>query len=144
MKKLISLLTMLTLLVTLAPGTAAQDNKNQVIQVLSMTEGATETHVMPMYHLTEKQLMEYWEAAEDTLTQDVKLKHLTMIRQRDIENRGESVAFSFRAWGAGEKYLVAFFRPAEQTEWSVVAVEQGEFLDVEFPGDGEYALAWSW
>lgn len=147
MKKPIALLVLLALVATLLPiGTDAADNKTQIVQVLSITEGTAEENVYPIYHLKEAQLKEYWEADEFFKEEDVVLvlEHMTMIRQRTISNNGDPVECSFRAWGTGNKFIIAFFRPADETEWSVEAFAQGEYLDVTFPGDGEYALAWAW
>ena len=67
-----------------------------------------------------------------------------MIRQRDVANSGKPIELSLRAWGACNRYLVVLFKPLEEEDWTVVAAAQGEFIDAVLPGDGQYALAWSW
>lgn len=150
MKKNLTLLMLLALLCTMAAPAFADDNNHQVAQVLEMTEGAVEEKVFKTYHLQEEQMMQTLREFRDSdesgeiLPEDVKINHLTMLRQRDVSNDGEPIELSLRAWGAGKRYLVVLFKPLGEEEWTVAAVAQGEFIDAVLPGDGQYALAWSW
>lgn len=150
MKKWIALLVLPVLLAAMAVPALADDNNHQVAQVLKITEGVEEGKVPKTDHLQDEQMMEIFrefqdtEEAEEILPEDMDIQHLTMIRQRDVANNGEPIQLSLRAWGACDRYLVVLFKPAEEEEWTVVAAAQGEFIDAELPGDGQYAFAWSW
>ena len=150
MKRFLALLLLPVLLLAMALPAFADDNNHQVAQVLSITEGVEEGKVPKPDHLQDEQMMEIFRAfqeteeAEEILPEDMQIKHLTMIRQRDVENNGEPIELSLRAWGAGKRYLVVLFKPAEEEDWTVVAAAQGEFIDAVLPGDGQYAFAWSW
>lgn len=147
MKKFAVLLVAAAALFALAlPVSAAtlQQNQHQIADVLEITETAVEQSVYNQYHLTDAQMMEILRTAGDVVPEDYEIHHLTMLRQRDVTNDGEEIQLSLRAWGAGNRYLVVFFKPADEEEWTVVAAAQGEFIDATLPGDGQYALAWSW
>ena len=150
MKKILTLLVLAALVLTLAAPAFADDNNHQVAQVLEMTEGALEEKVLKAYHLQEAEMMQILEdfaqteQAQDILPEDADIRHLTMIRQRDVSNDGEPIELSLRAWGACNRYLVVLFKPLEQEDWTVISVAKGEFIDATLPGDGQYALAWSW
>lgn len=157
MKKGLTLLLVLVLALAMALPAFADDNRNQIAQVLEMTEGAEELNVLNMYYLTDEEMMDIVkefrqdEESQELLPKSVKFEHLTMLRQRDvIAPDGESVKLSLRAWGAGEeRYLFVFFKPVpeeedELTDWVVLTVAKGEFIEAELPGSGQYALAWSW
>ncbi|MGM9604179.1 MAG: hypothetical protein ACI3XG_03865 [Faecousia sp.] len=150
MKRIPTLLMLLALLCAMAVPALADDNNHQVAQVLEITAGVEEGKVPKTDHLQDEQMMQVLqefrdtEGAEEILPGDMEIKHLTMIRQRDVANNGEPIALSLRAWGACNRYLVVLFRPAEEETWTVVAAAQGEFIDAVLPGDGQYALAWSW
>ena len=140
----------LVLLAALSLPAFADDNSHQVAQVLEITQGAREEKVLYAYHLKEAQMMETVRAALETeegqtlFPEDAQINHLSMIRQRDVVNNAEPIELSLRAWGAGDRYLVVLFKPLGEEEWTVVAVAQGEYIDAILPGDGQYALAWSW
>ena len=150
MKKWIALLGLPVLLAAMAVPALADDNNHQVAQVLKITEGVEEGKVPKADHLQDEQMMEIFrefqetEEAEEILPEDMEIKHLTMIRQRDVANSGKPIQLSLRAWGACNRYLVVLFKPLEEEDWTVVAAAQGEFIDAVLPGDGQYALAWSW
>jgi len=147
MKRLFTMLLALVVLCTAAiPASAAtqQENKHQVADVLEITETAEETHVLNQYYLTDAQMMEVVENSQDVIPEEYKIRHLSMLRQRDVTNDGEPIELSLRAWGAGSRYLVVLFKPVDSEEWTVVGAAQGEFIDVTLPGDGQYVFAWSW
>lgn len=146
MRKMTILLLTLTVLCALSLPVSAtkQENQHQIADVLEITETATEYNVYKQYHLKDAQMMEIVENSEGVIPEDYEINHLTMLRQRDITNNGVEIELSLRAWGAGNRYLVVFFKPADEDEWTVLAAAQGEFIDVTLPGDGQYALAWSW
>lgn len=150
MKKWMSLLLLTVLLVSMAATAFADDNNHQVAQVLKITEGVEEEKVPKVNHLLDQQMMEIvrafreTEEAETILPEQMEFKHLTMLRQRDVANHNEPIQLSLRAWGACDRYLLVLFKPAETEDWTVLASAQGEFIDAELPGDGQYALAWSW
>ncbi len=147
MRKLFAVLLALAMLCAAAvPASAAAklENEHQIAEVLEITQTAEEAHVMKMYHLTDQQMMEAVENSRDVIPEDYEIHHLSMVRQRDVTNGGEPIELSLRAWGAGKRYLVVLFKGVDSDEWTVVAAAQGEFIDATLPGDGEYALAWSW
>lgn len=149
MKRILMLLALSALLVNLALPAFADDNKSQIAQVLELTEGAAEHSVIATCHLKNDELMEILEAYRQTeegqkfFTDSVSIGRLTMIRQRDISNGGEPIHISLRAWGAGQRYLFVLFKPIEEEQWAIVSAGQGQFIEADFPGDGQYALAWS-
>lgn len=150
MKKIMSLLILVLVLLAMAVPAFADDNCHQVAQVLEMTEGAVEEKVLKPYHLQDEQMMQVLqdfaetEEAESILLEDADIHHLTMIRQRDVSNNGQPTQLSLRAWGACNRYLVVLFKPLDQESWTIIAMAQGEFIDATLPCDGQYALAWSW
>lgn len=150
MKRWITLVLLAVLAAGLVGTASADDNKNQVVQVLELSEGAEESSVMGMEFLTDGQMMDILaafretEQAETVLPKQMKFKHLTMLRQRDVENDGEPVDISIRVWGVKERYVLVFFQEAEQEQWTILKAAQGEFLDFTLPGDGQYAIAWGW
>ena len=150
MKKIMSLLILVLVLLAMAVPAFADDNCHQVAQVLEMTEGAVEEKVLKPYHLQDEQMMQglqdfaETEEAESILLEDADIHHLTMIRQRDVSNNGQPTQLSLRAWGACNRYLVVLFKPLDQENWTIIAMAQGEFIDATLPCDGQYALAWSW
>lgn len=152
MKRFSVLIILSLLLLAMVLPAHADDNKNQIAQVLKITEGVQEESVMKMYHLQDEEMMEVYNAfrkteeAEEILPKGMKIDHLTMIRQRYVYNEGEPIEISLRAWGAKERYIVVFFKSDEDEEekWVILAAAQGEYIDVVLPGDGEYAMALSW
>lgn len=147
MKKLATLLAALALVCTCAMPAAAvtrQDNEHQIADILEIPETAVEQSVPKPQHLQDKKMMEIVEASEGVIPDDYDFAHLTMIRQRDITNDGQPIPMSVRAWGGQNRYLVVFFKPLDEEEWTVLAAAKGEYIDFTVPGDGEYALAWSW
>lgn len=149
MKKFAALLLLLAVLVANAVPAAADvlvENQHQIAEILSITDSAEEEHVMKYQHVKEEQMMAALEqAGEDVVPADYRIRHLTMVRQRTIHNNGEETQVSMRAWGAKEgQYLVVLFLPEGEEDWVVVAAAQGEYIDATLPGDGQYALAWSW
>ena len=147
MKKLATLLAALVLLCTcVLPAAAAtkQDNEHQIADILEIPETAVEQSVPKPQHLQDKKMMEIVEASEGVIPEDYEINHLTMIRQRDVTNGGEPIPMSVRAWGGQNRYLVVFFKAEGEEEWTVLAAAKGEYIDFTIPGDGQYALAWSW
>ena len=147
MKKLATLLAALALVcVCTIPVSAAtkQDNEHQIADILGIPETAVEKSVPKPQHLQDKKMMEIVEASEGVIPEDYEINHLTMIRQRDITNDGASIPMSVRAWGGQNRYLVVFFKAEGEEEWTVLAAAKGEYIDFTIPGDGQYALAWSW
>ena len=118
--------------------------------MLEIIQGVREEVVFHSCHLKDEQMMEVVQAALETeegkslFPEDAQIHHLTMIRQRDVTGGGEPIQLSLRSWGGGkDRYLVVFFRPVGEEDWTVVTVAKGEFIDATLPGDGQYALAWS-
>ena len=151
MKKWIVLLVLPVLLAAMAVPALADDNNHQVAQVLKITEGVEEGKVPKLDHLQDEQMMEIFrefqdtEEAEEILPEDMEIQHLTMIRQRDVSNNGEPIEISLRAWGAAKSwYLLVLFKPLGEETWTILSAAQGQFIDAVLPGDGQYALAWSW
>ena len=150
MKRWITLVLLAVLAAGLLGTASADDNKNQVVQVLEITEGAEEHSIMNMEFLTDGQMMELLaafrktEEAKTLLPEKMKFQHLTMLRQRDVYNENEPVDISVRVWGVKERYVLVFFKEAEQEQWTILKADQGEFLDFTLPGDGQYAIAWGW
>lgn len=104
----------------------ADDNRNQIAQVLEISQGAVEE-------------------SKEVLPEDMEINHLTMIRQRDVSNNGEPIEISLRAWGAAKSwYLLVLFKPLGEETWTILSAAQGQFIDAVLPGDGQYALARSW
>lgn len=149
MKRIITWLMLSALTLLLVLPVSADDNKNQIAQVLELTEGVTEHSVMPSFHLKNHALMEILslyretEEGQEFFTNSVRIDHMAMIRQRDIAGDGQPIHISLRAWGAGNRYLFVLFKAEAQEEWTIVSAAQGEFIEADFPGDGQYALAWS-
>lgn len=147
MKKIITLAAALLLLCACAlPASAEihQDNQHQIAEILDIPETAVEKSVPKPDHLKDAEMMEIVKEHPDAIPETYTFSHLTMVRQRDITNDGEEIPLSIRAWGACNRYLVVFFRAVDEEEWTVVGAAQGEYIDVTLPGDGQYALAWSW
>ena len=147
MKKLATLLAALALVCAcILPASAAtkQDNEHQIADILEIPETAVEQSVPKPQHLQDKKMMEIVEASEGVIPEYYEINHLTMIRQRDITNGGEPIPMSVRAWGGQNRYLVVFFKAESEEEWTVLAAAKGEYIDFTIPGDGQYALAWSW
>ena len=42
------------------------------------------------------------------------------------------------------KSLLVLFKPLGEETWTILSAAQGQFIDAVLPGDGQYALAWSW
>lgn len=150
MKKFTILMALLTLLSAMAAPAFGDENSHQSAQVLEITEGVTEEVVFHSDHLKDEQMMEVVRSALETeegkalFPEDARIKHLTMIRQRDVTGDGGPIQLSLRSWGGGEdRYLVVLFKPLGEEAWTIAAVAQGEFIDATLPGDGQYALAWS-
>lgn len=146
-KKIIALLAALVLLCSCAVSAAAatrQDNEHQIADILEIPETAVEESVPKSQHLKDQKMMEIVALYPDVVPEEYEIRHLTMIRQRNITNEGEPIPMSVRAWGGQNRCLVVFFLAPEESEWTVVAAAQGEFIDFTLPGDGQYALAWSW
>lgn len=151
MKKLTILLALLALLSAMAAPAFADDNSHQSAQVLEITEGVTEEVVFHSSHLKDEQMMEVVRSTLETeegkalFPEDAHISHLTMIRQRNVTGDGGPIQLSLRSWGGGEdRYLVVLFKPLGEEAWTIVAAAQGEFIDATLPGDGQYALSWSW
>lgn len=151
MKKIMTFLMLLIFVTAMAVPAFADDNRNQIAQVLEITEGVVEKSVMKDEHLKEAELMQVLrefqdtEEAGDVLPENMEINHLTMIRQRDVSNNGEPIEISLRAWGAGDsRYLLVLFKPLGEETWTILSAAQGQYIDATLPGDGQYALAWSW
>lgn len=149
MKKILAILLTLAAVVTAAVPAAAvvnAENQHQIAEILSITESAVEEHVLKYQHVKEAAMMAAVDAAEeDVIPAEYEIRHLTMVRQRIIHNDGEPTEISIRAWGATEsQYIVVLFQPEGEEDWIVVAAAQGQYIDATIPGDGQYALAWSW
>ena len=151
MKKYLTFLLLLVIAAAFAMPVFADDNRNQIAQVLEISQGAVEESVMKTNHLQEAELMrilrqfQETEESKEVLPEDMEINHLTMIRQRDVSNNGEPIEISLRAWGAAKSwYLLVLFKPLGEETWTILSAAQGQFIDAVLPGDGQYALAWSW
>lgn len=151
MKKMLTILMLLLLAVSMAVPAFADDNSHQIAQVLEITPGAVEGQVLKCNHLKEAELLQILEEfrateqAREVLPEDAVITRMTMVRQREITNNNEPIEISLRAWGAGESWhLLMLFKALGEETWTILSVAQGQYIDAVLPGDGEYALAWSW
>lgn len=151
LKKILSIMLLIAVAAALALPCFADDNSHQIAQVLEITPGAVEGQVLKCDHLLEKELLEILadfqatEQAQEVIPADVVITRMTMVRQRTISNNGKPIHISLRAWGAGESWhLVMLFKAQGEETWTILSVAQGQYIDAALPGDGEYALAWSW
>lgn len=151
MKRILSLILAITLIAAMAIPAAAisnVENANQCAEILSASEGVEETVVAKVFHLEEKKMMEIYNAAveaeDEVVPKDADVKHLTMIRQKDVVCKETPIEYSVKINSVIDRYICVFFKGLEDEEWSIVACEYCRNIDFSLPGSGQYAIAWSW
>lgn len=165
MKKMLSFLSLILLLLsTVSPAFAyndpskpknvisGTDNQNQCAGIISRSQDIIEISAYAYMFLQEEDMLAILEKDDSELIpKDVRIKHLTMIRQRNIDI-SEPIEYTFCTWNGEEQYLLLFFRERRGGDeydsvfgpWELLAFDAGEFLDAEIPCSGQYALAKTW
>jgi len=60
------------------------------------------------------------------------------------EETDEPLNVTFRVWGTSERIVMVFYKADDAEEWTLLACHLGCDMEVEFPGEGLYAIGAAW
>lgn len=162
MKKLTALLLTLVMALPLfaAPASAHYDFddvphnsplKHKNLMVIYMDDGV-DIKKVDMKEMMTVDEMEAVISGEEALenfpeASGVEPGRISFIESRRVyteEATDEPLNVTFRVWGTSERIVMVFYKADDAETWTLLACHLGSDMEVEFPGEGLYAIGAAW
>lgn len=162
MKKIVALVLVLVMVlpVVALPASAHYDFENvphnsplkhKNLMVIYMDDGVDIEKVGVKEMMTVSEMDDIM-SREETLenfpeASNVEAGKIAFIESRRVyaeEETDEPLHVTFRVWGTSERTVMVFYKADDAGEWTLLACHLGSDMEVEFPGEGLYAIGAAW